>query len=62
MESVIFYQLLCMTTSLKGFLQKDFQFFQGLFLEQKESPETTTLLANNHDPVDFMHDLSTISH
>lgn len=51
-----------MTTSLKGFLQKDFQFFQGLFLEQKESPETTMLLANNHDPVDFMHDLSTISH
>lgn len=62
MKSVIFDQLLCMTTLLKGFLQNDFQFFQGLFLEQKESPETTMLLANNNDPVDFMLDLSILSH
>lgn len=51
-----------MTTLLKAFLQNDFQFIQGLFLEQKESPETTMLLANNHDPVDFMLDLSSLSH
>lgn len=51
-----------MITLLKGFLQNDFQFIQGLFLEQKESPESTLLLANNHNPVDFMLDLPTLSH
>lgn len=62
MKSVLFHQLLCMITLLKGFLQNVFQFIQSLFLEQKESPESTMLLANNHDPVDFMLDLSILSY
>lgn len=60
-KSVIFHQLPCMIT-FKCLPQNYFQFIQSLFLEQKESTERTMLLANNHDPVDFMLDLSTPSH
>lgn len=51
-----------MITLLKCFVQTDFQCIQSLFLEQKESPESPMLLANDHDPVDFMLDLSTLLH
>lgn len=50
-----------MTTLLKGFLQNDFQFSQGLFLEQEELAKSIVISADNHNPVDFMLDLSTLS-
>lgn len=60
-KSVIFHQLPFMIT-FQCLPQDDFQFIQSLFLEQKESPGRTMLLANNQDPVDSMLGLSALSH